>query len=94
METLEPEAPDSFFNWNFFDTILQQKEGFSPYVWEDKALELLNNDAVLKQQFEEKKKDTAFAKNSFLQLDWIHKQSKNYEKAHLRYPIYRVLKQQ
>ena len=33
LETLEPEAKDSFFNWNFFDTILQQKEGFSPYVW-------------------------------------------------------------
>ncbi len=32
LETLEPTAPDSFFNWNFFDTILQQKEGFSPYV--------------------------------------------------------------
>ena len=37
LETLEPTAPDSFFNWNFFDTILQQKEGFSPYVWEDQA---------------------------------------------------------
>ena len=27
LETLEPTAPDSFFNWNFFDTILQQKKG-------------------------------------------------------------------
>ncbi|MDP4600313.1 MAG: M14 family metallopeptidase, partial [Polaribacter sp.] len=26
LETLEAEATDSFFNWNFFDTILQQKE--------------------------------------------------------------------
>src|SRR5690606_6108423 len=24
LETLEPTAPDSFFNWDFFDTILQQ----------------------------------------------------------------------
>ncbi|MGY3792758.1 M14 family metallopeptidase [Aquimarina sp. 433] len=92
LETLEPEAPDSFFNWNFFDTILQQKEGFSPYVWEDKALELLENDSTLKQQFEEKKKDTVFAKNWYAQLEWIHKQSNNYEKAHLRYPIYRINK--
>ncbi|MBW1296845.1 M14 family metallopeptidase [Aquimarina litoralis] len=92
LETLEPEAPDSFFNWNFFDTILQQKEGFSPYVWEDKALELLENDDVLKIQFEEKKKDTLFAKNWRAQLDWIHKQSDNYEKAHMRYPIYRINK--
>ena len=47
LETLEPEAVDSFFNWNFFDTILQQKEGFSPYVWEDKAKELLDNNPLL-----------------------------------------------
>lgn len=91
IETLEPQAPDSFFNWNFFDTILQQKEGFSPYVWEDKALELLNDNEQLKIAFETKKQnDNAFANNWYAQLDWIHKQSKNYEKAHLQYPIYRI----
>lgn len=92
METLEPEAPDSFFNWNFFDTVLQQKEGFSPYVWEDKAIDLLENNTKIRLDFENKKKDTAFANNWYVQLDWLHKQSDNYEKAHMRYPIYRVLK--
>ena len=33
LETLEPEATDSFFNWNFFDAILGQKEYFSDYVF-------------------------------------------------------------
>ena len=92
IETLEPQASDSFFNWNFFDTILQQKEGFSAYVWEDKALELLNNNPDIKKSFEAKKnKEEAFSNNWYLQLDWIHKHSENYEKAHLQYPIYRVL---
>ena len=91
LETLEPSATDSFFNWNFFDTILQQKEGFSPYVWEDKAFELLENNPALQKEFERKKtKDPLFAKNSYEQLDWIHKQSDHYEKAHLRYPILRI----
>lgn len=91
LETLEPSAVDSFFNWNFFDTILQQKEGFSPYVWEDKALEFLNNNPEIKKEFETKKaKDPAFENNWYAQLDWIHKQSPNYETAHLRYPIVRV----
>ncbi|WOD45336.1 M14 family metallopeptidase [Hwangdonia lutea] len=91
IETLEPQAPDSFFNWNFFDTILQQKEGFSPYVWEDKALELINNNEQLIMAFETKKQnDKAFANNWYAQLDWLHKQSENYEKAHLQYPVYRV----
>lgn len=91
LETLEPEAVDSFFNWNFFDTILQQKEGFSPYVWEDKALEFLDNNPEIKTAFEAKRKsDTGFANNWYSQLEWIHKKSPFYEKAHLRYPIYRV----
>ena len=91
LETLEPQAPDSFFNWNFFDTILQQKEGFSPYVWEDMALQLLENNTDLKTAFEAKKQsEEAFANNWYAQLDWIHQQSEYYEKAHLQYPVYRV----
>ncbi|AUC82139.1 M14 family metallopeptidase [Lacinutrix sp. Bg11-31] len=92
LETLEPQAADSFFNWNFFDTILQQKEGFSAYVWEDKALEILNKDDILKAKFEAKKNtEEDFAKSWYAQLDWLHKHSENYEKAHLQYPVYRVL---
>lgn len=91
LETLEPQAPDSFFNWNFFDTILQQKEGFSPYVWEDMALQLLENNTDLKTAFEAKKQsEEAFANNWYAQLDWIHQQSAYYERAHLQYPVYRV----
>ena len=81
----------SFFNWNFFDTILQQKEGFSPYVWEDKAKALLVQYPKLQVDFNLKKTyDKDFANNWYAQLEWIHKQSDFYEKAHLQYPIYRV----
>lgn len=91
LETLEPQAPDSFFNWNFFDTILQQKEGFSPYVWEDKAQLLLTSNPKLQIKFNLKKSlDTVFANNWYAQLDWLHKQSKHYEKAHMQYPVYRI----
>jgi hypothetical protein len=91
LETLEPEAVDSFFNWNFFDAILQQKEYFSPYVWEDKAFELLESDPDLKNEFENRKKnDPAFSGNWYAQLDWIYKRSPYYESSHLRYPIVRV----
>jgi hypothetical protein len=91
IETLEPEAPDSFFNWNFFDTVLQQKEGFSPYVFEDIAKNMLDENPELKERFEEKKNsDTDFSNNWYAQLDWLHKQSKHYEEAHLRYPIFRM----
>lgn len=91
LETLEPEAPDSFFNWNFLDAILQQKEHFSPYVWEDNAIELLDNNSDLKAEFESKKEtDKAFANNWYAQLNWLYKHSDHYEKSHLQYPVYRI----
>ena len=91
IETLEPQAPDSFFNWNFFDTILQQKEGFSPYVWEDKAQQLLSANPKLQIDFNLRKSfDSDFSNNWYAQLDWLHKQSEFYENAHLQYPIYRI----
>lgn len=92
LETLEPEAMDSFFNWNFFDTMLQQKEGYSDYVFEDLANEYLNKNRELRAKLEQKKlEDKAFAENPEAQLDWVHKNSIYYEKAHLQYPVYRIM---
>lgn len=93
LETLEPEAIDSYFNWNFFDTALQQKEGYSDYVFEDRAAEILKKNPNLKAELEQKKAaDTAFANNPAAQLDWVYKKSEHYEKAHLQYPVYRIVK--
>lgn len=93
VETLEPQAPDSYFNWNFFDTRLQQKEHFSPYVFEDIAWELLQQDPQLKTAFEARKnEDAAFAKDGYAQLRYIYQHSPYYESAHLQYPVYRLAK--
>jgi len=91
METLEPEATDSFFNWNFFDTVLQQKEGYSGYVFEDVAEQILKENTFIKDAFEAKKAaDKDFAKNPRAQLNFIYKRSLHYEKAHLLLPIYKA----
>lgn len=93
LETLEPEAPDSFFNWNFFDAVLQQKEGYSAYVFEDLAVDILKKNPTLKEKLDMKKlEDKAFAENGSAQLDWIYKNSAYYEASHLTYPVYRILK--
>lgn len=93
LETLEPEAIDSFFNWNFFDTILQQKEGYSDYVFEDTAAKILKENPKLKDELQQKmQSDTNFSKNPEAQLDWVYKHSIYYEAAHLQYPVYRILK--
>lgn len=90
METLEPRAVDSYFAWNYFDAILQQKEWFSAYVFEDEAAEILKNNTELRTEFEHlKETDSSFAKNDFAQLYFIYKHSPNYENTANRYPIAR-----
>lgn len=91
IETLEPTAPDGFFAWNYFDAILQQKEYFSDYVFEDIAAELLKKDPELKKQLEEKKKaDPDFAKSAQAQLDFVYRHSPYMEPGYMRYPVYRL----
>ncbi|CAN5729983.1 M14 family metallopeptidase [soil metagenome] len=92
IETLEPQADDSYFHWNFFDAILQQKEGYSDYRWEDVASDYLKQHPELRTQLEEKKKtDTAFAASASAQLNFVYKNSPYYEPAHLSYPVYRLM---
>ena len=91
LETLEPEAVDSYFNWNEFDGILGQKEYFSDYVFEDTAAELLKTNKALKTAFELKKaSDAKFSEDGAAQLDWVYKNSEYYEGSVNQYPIYRI----
>tara|TARA_B110000238_G_scaffold160044_1_gene173702 strand:- start:5513 stop:7261 length:1749 start_codon:yes stop_codon:yes gene_type:complete len=91
IETLEAEGIDSFFNWNFFDTILQQKEGFSGYVFEDIAANFLRENPLVKKALEEKiKSDEKFANSPRAQLSFVYQKTDHYEKAHLRLPIFKV----
>ena len=92
VEMLEPQATDSFFAWNFFDSILQQKEYFSDYVFEDLAAVLLRQNPALRQQLEAAKAAApALAASAAAQLDWVYRHSPYFEPAYLRYPVARWL---
>lgn len=92
IEMLEPQATDSYFAWNFFDSILQRKEYFSTYIFEDFALEMLNSNPELKAEFEEKQRnDKQFAANAYAQLNFLYERSPFFEKGFMRYPIFRSL---
>lgn len=88
VETLEPQGVDSFFAWDFFDSILGQKEHFSDYVFEDVAAQLLKDDPELAERLRQEK-----LKNipNFSPLDWVYRNSKYYEKTHRRYPVGRLI---
>ena len=91
VETLEPNSPDAFFAWGFFDAVLQQKEYFSDYVFEDEALEIMDNHPDIKMRYGHRmKNDPSFAKDGRAQLDLIYRHSHHYEAEHMRYPVFRI----
>ncbi|MCC6839256.1 MAG: hypothetical protein IT230_03780 [Flavobacteriales bacterium] len=92
MEALEPRADDGFFAWNFFDGILQQKEWFDPYVFEDRAAGLLEEDPVLREAFMRKRAvDPVFAQDPWAQLTWIYRRSPWMEPGYRKHPVLRVV---
>ncbi|HEY2580944.1 MAG TPA: M14 family zinc carboxypeptidase [Mucilaginibacter sp.] len=92
VETLEPQGVDSFFAWNFFDSVLGEKEYFSAYVFEDVAASLLRKDPDLKKKLEdEKAKDPKLANSATAQLNFVYRNSPYFEKTYLRYPVGRLL---
>lgn len=92
VETLEPEAPDSFFAWNFFDATLQQKEHYSAYVFEDHAAQILKENPEIKRELEAAKEaDSVFAANARGQLEFIYERSEHWEPEYLRYPVFRIV---
>lgn len=91
IEMLEPKAGDSFFRWNFFDNILDQREYFSSYGFEENALKYLNEHPDFKKEFQEKQKnDAEFAKNHRAQLAWIYNKSEWFELTWKRYPVGKI----
>lgn len=91
VETLEPQATDSYFNWNFFDGILNRKEGFSDYVFEDEAAELLKKDPSLRTALDKAiEADPALKTNAFGQLNFIYERSKYGEPWANVYPVVKV----
>lgn len=92
VETLEPQGVDSFFAWNFFDSVLGQKEHYSDYVFEDIAADLLKKDTGLRKKLEdEKAKNPKLAGSASMQLEFVYHNSPWFENTYLRYPVARIL---
>lgn len=88
VETLDPQSDDSFFAWNFFDGVLNQKEWFSDYVFDAKAEQILKEEPSIKKSLDSTRAvDTAFAKNHWAQMNFIYQRSRYKEPSHNRYPV-------
>ncbi|MDI6766746.1 MAG: M14 family metallopeptidase [Bacteroidota bacterium] len=89
---LEPEAPDAFIAWGFFDAVFEQKEYTEDYVMEPMAREMLTKDSTLKKEFESKlQADTTFAKSPFARLNFFYQRSPWWDKNVNLYPVARLM---
>ena len=93
VETLEPQAHDSFFRWGFFNSVLEKKEAYSDYVFEDHAAELLRDEPGLQAKFAAwKAANPALVSQQSAVLDFIFANCARYaEPEWRRYPVFAVL---
>lgn len=93
IETLEPQGHDSFFRWGFFNSILDKREIYSDYVFEDLAIEALNEEPNLRARFEQwKRQNPELLSQQRAVLDFIFQNAERFrEPGWRRYPVLSVM---
>lgn len=88
---LEPNGPDSFIYWGFFNSIFEQKEGGSGYILEKLAREMLAKEPKLQEEFDRRLLDPAFARSPQARLRFFYERSPYYLNQRVGvYPVGRI----
>jgi hypothetical protein len=92
VEMLEPLGHDSFFRWGFFNSVLEKKEAYSDYVFEDEAEKLLAEEPELAAKFAGwKQANPALLQDQNAVLDFIFANCARYrEPEWRRYPVFMI----
>jgi hypothetical protein len=89
---LEPEAPDSFVNWGFFNAFFERKEYAEAYVLEPYAKQMMKDNPQLRSDFYKKlNEDSSLRNNGGERLDFFYKHSPFFDKGENVYPIMRLI---
>jgi hypothetical protein len=92
LNMLEPQAPDSFARWGFFNAIFEEKEYAEHYVLETLAREMMAADQELKREFEELlENDEDFAASPAQRLRFFYKRSPYWDPQIDVYPVGRIV---
>ena len=88
---LEPQAPDSFAAWGFFNACFEQKEQLEPYIAEQIARNLYASDIQLREAFELKlQEDAQFRADPAKRLEFFCRHHPSWDEQLNCYPIYRA----
>jgi hypothetical protein len=88
---LEPQSPDSYAAWGFFNSAFEQKESMEAYVAEEVAREMLDSDPAIAAAFRQQlAQDAEFAKNPGARRDFFYRRHPSWDERFNLYPIYRL----
>ncbi len=88
---LEPQGPDSFAAWGFFNACFEQKEHLERYVAEQIARQMMQEHAPLRAQFEQQlRADPVFAADAGARLDFFLCRHGSWDPHYNEYPICRL----
>ncbi len=91
LNLFEPDAPDSFVAWGFFNSIFEQKEFGESYVLERLAREMLAKDEHLRREFEQRvANDPKFAASARDRLTFFYERSPYWDRQMNLYPVGRI----
>ncbi|HEX5708949.1 MAG TPA: M14 family metallopeptidase [Pyrinomonadaceae bacterium] len=91
LHLLEPDAPDSFVVWGFFNPIFEAKEYGENYVLEQLAREMMGKDEALRREFEARvANDPKFAASTSDRLQFFYERSPYWDRRMNLYPVARV----
>lgn len=85
---LEPDGPDSFFQWGFFHAVLQRTEYVEPYVMEPLAQRMLAADPSLRAAYEERlQNDEELADDPRARMEWLYRRTPYADDQHGLIPV-------
>ncbi|HHK0527503.1 TPA: M14 family metallopeptidase [Pseudomonas aeruginosa] len=88
IDLLQPQSPDSFWSWGFFNSTLVAAEEPEEYVMEPMARKMLAEDPALKAAFDKRlREDKAFAADPQARLQWFYQRTPFYDVNAFVYPV-------
>ena len=91
MSLLEPQAPDSLAAWGFFNACFELMEQTEPYVAHEIARQMLEADAALAEEFEQRlQSDPVFAADPAARLEFFLRRHASWDARYNLYPVLRV----
>lgn len=86
---LEPQAPDSFLAWGWFNRAFERKEYMEEYVAEEVGRQMMADPAVAAAFTRRLAEDPAFARDPAARLDFFYRRHPSWDERYQHYPVLR-----